>query len=165
MSELAYKRTNVYEKADEYLKVVGIPTDVACEMNVKQEQYDMAQAVLRSYEGNEEANRSIKSGYTWKQRVFCILFLILVLVVAGVGLIINNKEITNNTFQVITIEGIICKNEIQGDLATLYLDINESIHVLHLQADTPIKNANDQNGTYDDLVVGGMVEAVVGPDV
>lgn len=57
----------VYENADEYLKVVGIPTDVACEIYVKQEQYDMAQAVLRSYEGNEEANRSIKSGYTWKR--------------------------------------------------------------------------------------------------
>ena len=84
---IEYITNTVSENADEYLKVVGIPTDIACEIYVKQEQYDMAQAVLRSYEENQEANRSIKSGYTCKQRVFCILFLILILVVAGVGLI------------------------------------------------------------------------------
>ena len=82
--------TNVVsENADEYLKIVGIPTAVVREIYAKTEQYDMAQFVLRLYEENQEINSLSEVGYTKKQRVFSILFLVFIAVISGLALIWN----------------------------------------------------------------------------
>lgn len=75
--------------ADEYLKIIGVPADVAHEIYVKEDQYDAAMSVLRAYEENEKISRLKKSRYSKRQRIFCIMLLILIALISVVSLILN----------------------------------------------------------------------------
>ena len=104
-------------------------------------------------------------------RKFCLVVLILVIFIfcgiCGFISIYDKCEDANNIDDTtaITIEGEISDVVIYGERATLYLKINEKDVALNLQEDTLIKNAKNQNCTYDNLIVGLMIEAAVDPNV
>lgn len=99
-------------------------------------------------------------------RWFIVLLISFVFVLICYFIITNiqseEEDVINDA---ITIEGKISDVVVHGERATLYLNIDDKIVALNLQEDTSIKNSKGQNCTYDDMLPGVIIEAVVNPTV
>lgn len=99
-------------------------------------------------------------------RWFIVLLISFIFVLICYFIITNiqseEEDVINDA---ITIEGKISDVVVHGERATLYLNIDDKIVALNLQEDTSIKNSKGQNCTYDDMLPGVIIEAVVNQTV
>ena len=98
-------------------------------------------------------------------RWFLVLLISFVFVLICYFIITNIQSEEDVINDAITIEGEIRNVIVHGERATLYLNIDDKIVALNLQEYTSIKNSKGQNCTYDDMLPGVMIEAVVNPTV